>query len=390
MTTTAEPATRVPFRVAVLALGTFAVGTDAFVVAGVLPEISTDLGVGIAQAGQLVTVFAIAYAVLSPILATLTGTWSRRAVLLTALAVFVLGNIATALAPSYAAVLATRVIAAAGASMFTPIAGAAAASLAPESQRARAISLVVLGLTVSTALGVPLGTLLGSVTSWRGTMWFVAALGAAAGVGVALLLPTIPAPPAAGLRERLAPLRNGKITAILLTTVAFFIGIFIVNTYISVIVKPATGDDGALLAVLLFLSGVAGTVGNLVSGGWTDRFGARRVIAVAMVLALVNCLLMPITAETMVGAVPAVLLFGLTAWSVTVPQQHRLIEAAPSATSLVISLNASGGYLGSSLAGVIGAAALEVSPTALPLVAAVFIVIGLAASELAQRIGARS
>ncbi|MER7081185.1 MFS transporter, partial [Saccharopolyspora kobensis] len=180
MTTTAEPATRVPLRVAVLALGTFAVGTDAFVVAGVLPEIAADLDVGIAQAGQLVTVFAIAYAVLSPVLATLTGAWPRRAVLLTALAVFVLGNIATALAPSYATVLATRVLAAAGASMFTPIAGAAAASLAPEGQRARAISLVVLGLTVSTALGVPLGTLLGSVTSWRGTMWFVAALGAAA------------------------------------------------------------------------------------------------------------------------------------------------------------------------------------------------------------------
>ncbi|MDA3648199.1 MFS transporter [Saccharopolyspora indica] len=390
MTTTAEPAARVPLRVAVLALGTFAVGTDAFVVAGVLPEIAADLDVGIAQAGQLVTVFAIAYAVLSPVLATLTGTWPRRAVLLTALAVFVLGNIATALAPSYATVLATRVLAAAGASMFTPIAGAAAASLAPETQRARAISLVVLGLTVSTALGVPLGTLLGSVTSWRGTMWFVAALGAAAGIGVAALLPAIPAPRAASLRERLAPLRDGKITMTLLTTVAFFIGIFIVNTYISAIVEPATGGNSALLAMLLFLSGAAGTAGNLISGGWTDRFGAHRVIAVAIAVALVNCLLLPITAEALVSAVPAVLLFGLTAWSVTVPQQHRLIEAAPSSTSLVISLNASGGYLGSSLAGVIGAAALELSPASLPLVAAVFIVIGLAASELAQRIGAHS
>ncbi|MER7084128.1 MFS transporter, partial [Saccharopolyspora kobensis] len=212
----------------------------------------------------------------------------------------------------------------------------------------------------------------------------------AAAIGVAALLPTIAAPPAAGLRERLAPLRDGKITVVLLTTVAFFIGIFTVNTYISVIVEPATGNNSALLAMLLFLSGAAGTAGNLISGGWTDRFGARRVIAVAMVIALINCLLLPITAETLVSAVPAVLVFGLTAWSVTVPQQHRLIEAAPSATSLVISLNASGGYLGSSLAGLIGAAALELSPTSLPLVAAVFIVIGLAASELAQRIGARS
>ncbi|MER5394430.1 MFS transporter [Saccharopolyspora sp. NPDC002686] len=390
MTTTAEPVARVPFRVAVLALGTFAVGTDAFVVAGVLPEISTDLGIGIAQAGQLVTVFAIAYAVLSPILATLTGTWPRRQVLLTALAVFVLGNVATALAPTYAAVLATRVIAAAGAAMVTPISGAAAAALAPESQRARAISLVTLGLTTSTALGVPLGTLLGSVTTWRGTMWFVAALGAAAGLGIAVLLPTIPAPPPAGLRERLAPLRNAKIVLVLLTTVALFVGIYIVNTYISVIVEPATGGSGALLAVLLFLSGTAGTIGNLVSGGWTDKFGARRVIAVAMVVALANFLLLPFFASTLIGAGIAVVVFGLTAWSVTVPQQHRLIEAAPAATSFVISLNASSTYLAVSLSGALGAAVLELSPTSLPFAAAVFIALGLAASELAQQIGARS
>ncbi|MEU5850598.1 MFS transporter [Saccharopolyspora shandongensis] len=390
MTKTAEPTTgRVPLRVAVLALGTFAVGTDSFVVAGVLPEISADLQVSIAEAGQLVTVFAIAYAVLSPVMATLTGNWPRRRVLLTALAVFAVGNIATALAPTYGAVLATRVLAAAGASMFTPIAGATAAALAPEDQRARAISLVTLGLTTSTALGVPIGTLLGTVATWRGTMWLVAGLGIAAGIGVALLLPPVPTPPAASLRERLSPLGNGKVVAILLTTVAVFTGIFVVNTYVSVVVGAATGGSGMLLAVLLFLSGCAGTVGNLVAGGWTDRIGPRRVIAAALVVSALNFAVMPWSAATFAGAVGAIVVFGLTSWSITVPQQHRLIAAAPASTPFVISLNASGGYLGTSLAGVIGAAALPLSPAALPWVAAAFVVAGLAMSEYANRIGAR-
>ncbi|TDD33531.1 MFS transporter [Saccharopolyspora elongata] len=372
-----------------LALGTFAVGTDAFVVAGVLPEISADLQVSIAEAGQLVTVFAIAYAVLAPVMATLTGNWPRRRVLLAALAVFAVGNIATALAPAYGAVLATRVLAAAGASMFTPIAGATAAALAPEDQRARAISLVTLGLTAATALGVPIGTLLGTVATWRGTMWLVAALGVAAGIGVALLLPPVPAPPAAGLRERLSPLGNGKVVAILLTTVVAFIGIFVVNTYVSVIVGAATGGSGMLLAVLLFLSGCAGTVGNLVAGGWADRIGPRRVIAAAMAVSALNFAVMPWSTATFAGAVIAIVVFGLTSWSITVPQQHRLIAAAPAAASFVISLNASGGYLAASLAGVIGAAALPFSPAALPWVAAVFVVAGLAMSEYANAVGAR-
>jgi predicted MFS family arabinose efflux permease len=391
LTTTAEHATtgRVPLRVAALALGTFAVGTDAFVVAGVLPQISADLRVGIGEAGQLVTVFSIAYAVLSPVLATLTGNWPRRRVLLAALAVFAVGNVATALAPTYGAVLATRVVAAAGASMFTPVAGATAAALAPAEQRARAISLVTLGLTTSTALGVPIGTLLGEVATWRGTMWLVAALGVAAGLGVALLLPPVPAPPAAGLRDRLSPLGNGRIVAILLTTIALFVGIYVVNTYISVIVGAATGGSGPMLAVLLFLSGCAGTVGNLVTGGWTDRFGARRVIGAAMAIGSVNFVVMPWSTSTFAGAAVAVVIFGLTAWSVTVPQQHRLIETAPSAASFVVSLNASGTYLAVSLAGVVGAATLEFSPTALPFVAAAFIVVGLVLSEFAHRIGAR-
>ncbi|SPL98143.1 MFS transporter, DHA1 family [[Actinomadura] parvosata subsp. kistnae] len=146
---------------AVLAFGTFAVGTDGFVVAGILPEIARSLDVSVAAAGQLVTVFSIAYAVLAPVLATLTAGWSRRVVLPAGLALFAVGNVITALAPSYALVLVSRAVAAGGASLYAATASATAAAIAGDERRGRAIAIVMLGLTSSLALGAPLGTAVG-------------------------------------------------------------------------------------------------------------------------------------------------------------------------------------------------------------------------------------
>src|SRR5262245_10456794 len=143
----------------VLAFGTFAVGTDAFVVTGFLPAMASTLHVSPQAAGQSVTVFAVAYAVLSPILATLTARVPRRVLLVCALAGLGLANIGSALAPSYGVLVATRVLAAVGAASYTPNAGAAAAALVGPAQRARALAIVLGGLTAATAVGVPLGNL---------------------------------------------------------------------------------------------------------------------------------------------------------------------------------------------------------------------------------------
>ncbi|NUS87481.1 MAG: MFS transporter, partial [Streptomyces sp.] len=181
-------------RLLLLALGTFAVGTDSMVMAGILGLISRDLDVSVPTAGQMVTVFALAYALLAPVLATLTARWPRRQLLLTALTVFTAANALSALAPTYPLLLATRVLAAAGAALYTPTANAVATSLVPPERRGRALATVLGGMTVATALGVPLGTWIGR-TDWRLTMWLVVALGAAALAGQALLLRELPGVP---------------------------------------------------------------------------------------------------------------------------------------------------------------------------------------------------
>ena len=172
-----------------LAFGTFAVGTDAFVVAGVLPSISSTLAVSTASAGQLVTVFSLAYAIAALILGALTANWPRRTALIVALSIFALGNAVTAMAPGFTLVLLSRVIAAAGAGLFTATASATAAALSGPLNRGRAIALVMLGLTSSLILGAPLGTAVSNGSNWRMTMWLVTALGVLAGVVIAIRLP---------------------------------------------------------------------------------------------------------------------------------------------------------------------------------------------------------
>jgi len=149
----------VPPALRLLAIGTFTIGTDAFVVAGILPELATDLDVSVAAAGQLVTAYSLAYAVLAPLGASLTGPLCRRTVLVGALAAFAAGNAVSAAADQYAVLLGGRVLAATGAASFTPQASAVAFALVPERLRARALSVIVGGFTVATVLGIPISTL---------------------------------------------------------------------------------------------------------------------------------------------------------------------------------------------------------------------------------------
>lgn len=345
-------------RLHILAAGMFAIGTDSFVVAGILPQVAASLGVPIALAGQMVTLYALSYALLSPTVAALLAHWPRKRLLLTGMLVFVAGNAMTALAPDIGWVLASRVLAGLGAAMFSPTATATAASLVTPERRAAALAIVVAGLSSATALGAPLGTLIGGLGDWRATMWFVSALGVLAGLAVWITLPDIAPPPAATLRQRLAPLGDSRITLTLLTTLAAYAGAFSVYTYIGVVFDRATAGNPGLLAVLLMVWGVAAFFGNLIAGKLTDRFGNRRIIHAALLLGALNFALMPWTSADSWTALPAAVLWALCGWGLVVPQQHRLISLAPAAAPLLMGLNSAALYIGVSAAGVLGAAGI--------------------------------
>ncbi|MEV6739194.1 MFS transporter [Streptomyces sp. NPDC051104] len=345
-------------RLLLLALGTFAVGTDGMVMAGILPLIARDLDVSLSVAGQVVTVFALSYGILAPVLATATAKWPRRRVLLTALAVFTLANSLTALAPSYGVLLATRVLAAVGAALYTPTANAVAAAVVPPERRGRAIAVVTGGLTVATALGVPLGTWIGR-TEWRLTMWLVTGLGAAAFTGLALLLRELPYPTAVlSLRDRITPLGNPRVLGAALTTFLVFLAFQTTYIYYALATRPATGGDQDRLTLLLLVSGIAAVGGSQLGGRLVDRWGPRTVILSACAAYMVLAATQPWTLRTMSTALPASVLTPLIGWSITVALIARLASLDPANVPVLVSLNSSALYLGMAAAGGTGSLAI--------------------------------
>jgi predicted MFS family arabinose efflux permease len=347
-------------RLLVLAIGMFALGTDSYVVAGVLPEISRAFDVSIGAAGQMTTVYSVAFALLSPTIAAIAASVPRKSLLLAGAAIFVLANLATAVAPSFEVALLARAFAGLGAAMFSPTATGSAAMLVPAERRGFALSVVVAGLTLSTALGSPTGAVIGGLGDWRWTMAFVAALGIVAGLGVWVFLTDVPLSTAVSLSKRLAPLADARVGLTLATTFLGLTGIFTVYTYFAVAFDRAIGGNAVMLGVLLVLWGAAGTFANLASGRLIDRIGSRKVILTMLTVLAIDSALMPWTSRELWTAVPAIVVWGAAGWGLLVPQQHRLVGLAPSIAPVLLGLNTAGSFFGISAAGVVGAAGIQI------------------------------
>jgi predicted MFS family arabinose efflux permease len=367
-------------RVLPLGAGTFAVGTGLLAIQGVLPAIAADLGVSTVEAGQLVTAFAIVYALGAPLLAVAAVRVPPRPLLIGALLIFALANVGGALAPTLPVLLATRVLAALASALFTPNATATGASLVPDDRRGRAIALVYGGLSVATVLGVPAGTLLGGVAGWRATFWFVALLAVLSAAWLAAAMPNAPRPAPAGVDLLLAVARRPGVARTVAVTTVLMTGQFVAFTFIAPLVERAAGAPGpATVAGALFLFGVAAVGGNAVGGIATDRVGAHTTVAVslagfALALAGLAAAIQGGGAEWAIfaGAI-ALAVWGVAGYAFVPAQQRRLLRAAPDAGGVVLSLNASALNAGIALGGALGGAVLGgAGLAALPLVGAAF------------------
>lgn len=344
-------------RLVPLALATFAVGTDGYVIAGLLPSIASDLEVSTPAAGQLVTVFALVLAVSATVMGALTSGLDRRSALLIALGVFVAGNVVTALGTGYEMVMIARVVTAIGAGTITSAASSTAAAIAPPERRGRALAFVLGGLTLSTAVGLPLGTLIGR-TDWHITLWAVAGIGLAAAVGIAAGLPKVTLP-AASLTDRLRPLKQGSVLGILAVTTLVLLGTYTLYTYIAPALREATGGSETLLTLVLLAWGVGVLAGNILAGRLADRHDPAHVLTGSLAIAALALALSPVATSALAPALVWAAVWGVTVGCIVVPQQHRLIALSPTATPVVLGLNSSAIYVGIALGGGFGGLAQE-------------------------------
>ncbi|HEY3502850.1 MAG TPA: MFS transporter [Actinocatenispora sp.] len=344
-------------RLVVLAIGTFVLGVDGFVLPGLLAPIADDLSVSVAAAGQLTTAFAVAYAIGSPIISTVTGRLDRRVVIGAGMVVFLVGMVLQAVGPTYPTVLAGRIVAALGAAGFQANAYAVAGLLSPPERRARSFAVIGAGASLASVLGVPFGLLIGQWLGWRGTMWTIVAL-----AGIAAVLAWVAVPPVhlpvTSLRSRVAVLRDTRMLLLLMVSAFVLVPLYLVAAYAAPVVGVSRSGAGAVLVALLVF-GVGFFAGNRLVGRVADRFGPLRTLTVALAATAAVTAGLGAVQHWYVAAL--VMLFGLGAVGsfLFIPQQNRVYNAGGDVAAVALGLNGSMIYVGSALGAILGGVVLS-------------------------------
>lgn len=351
---------------ALLSFGNFVIGMGAFVVIGIVSPIAADLGSSKAAVGVVLTVYALAYAVASPIAVAVTGRMARRNLLIGALALFLAGTVASALAQSLWLLSASRVLVALGAALFTPVAAGVAVTLSLPEARGKALATVFGGLTLAQVIGVPAGAWLAYRFGWEAAFWAVAALAVTGIVTLALAMPRDIRFQPTNLAAIAATLRDGQVLFAAAFTATFMAAIYTVFTFFGPLIEASIGSNAELRSFYLVLFGLGAVAGNYAGGFLNDRIGSTRTL---VILCLGQAILMPLFSIIPWSAALFAILVGVWSsfgWSFMAPQQARLVALAPQAQALVLALNAAllyggiaiGSGLSSAMLGIYGLAGL--------------------------------
>lgn len=356
-----------------LFIATIAVVTAGLIVAGLLPQIAADLGVDIPTAGLLNTGYSLGIAILSPILALMTGGLPRRPLLIAMLAVFVVGNALSAVSTGYLMLLGSRLLVACCHGLVFGLATVMATRLAPEGRKTSAVSLVVAGGTIASVAGMPLGTAIGNAYGWRASFWVLAAAGIVAAIAVSLLIPSVGrqaekrAGNATEIREATRPIVLGWYAVFC----SFMLAVTVLYTYLVPLLTEVSGVPLAMVPWVLFGMGFTGFFGNLVGGRLADTRPAATMISILAALSVIY-LIMSLVVPSAWGMTIALWAAWLVGFGLPAPLRSRVIKEAGEAPTFASMMTTTAGNFGSAGGATIGAAALAAGwgYAALPLISA--------------------
>jgi DHA1 family inner membrane transport protein len=378
---------RTPPALYALAVGAFGIGTTEFVIMGLLQQVSADLGVSIATAGLLISGYAIGVFAGAPTITLATRRLPRKAVLLGLMAIFTLGNLACALATSYAALMAARVLTSLAHGTFFGVGAVVATSLVPEQRKASAIATMFNGLALATLIGVPASAWLGLHFDWHAAFWSVTAIGVLAMLALAVLVPPTQGEAApAMLRTELRAIAGAPVLLGLATTVFGFAGVFVVYTYIEPLLTRVAGFGDAMVSPVLLVFGVGMAIGNPLGGRLADRRLSSALLGTLAALAAV-LVAFGFAQHARWSVVLCTGLLGLAMFATVAPLQLWILRQAGAAPSLASSLNIGAFNLANALGAWLGSAAIArgAGLTALPWLAALVTAAGIALAAYALR-----
>jgi MFS transporter, DHA1 family, inner membrane transport protein len=357
-----------------LMLASFAIGTGEFVIVGLVPSLAADLRVSVPTTGLLISGYALSVAFGSPFVATLLSSAPRRRALLILMLLFIVGDVACAIASGFGLIMSARVLTALAHGAFFGIASVVVADLAAPEKRAQSVALLFTGLTVANVVGVPLGTWVGQEAGWRVTFALVAIIAAAALAAMVAWMPRQLGNGSAGVRRELAALQNLGIWMAMLVSTLSSAALFTVLTFLTPLLEHETRLTPHAAAVTLFLFGAGLTAGGLVGGRLADR-NALNAIVMLLFADAAALIFFGFVIRSRFLALIAIYTWGMTAFALVPPLQHRVVVEGRDAPNLASTLNQSAFNLGDALGAALGAVVLAHTPgyAALPWVGAAVI-----------------
>ncbi|OBY82133.1 MFS transporter [Delftia sp. JD2] len=333
-----EPAARRPWlAVSAVGLATFSVVTTEMLPVGLLTSIAGSLGTSMGRAGLMLSLPALLAALFAPLVVMAAGGMDRRRILCGLLALLVLANLASALAPSLIWLLAARVLVGFCMGGIWAIAGGLAARLVPQASMGLATSIIFGGVAAASVLGVPLGALIGDFAGWR---W---AFGGMAGFSALVLalhvavLPALPATGSASLRQFSHQLANRRLQAGLALTLLLVAGHFMSFTFVRPLLLTVSGFDAQWMSALLLAYGITGIAGNFLAGIIAARRTVPSLAAIAMGLLLAPVLFLSV-GDSPTGGGAVLLVWGLAYGGVSVGLMTWMMQAAPRAVEIATAL----------------------------------------------------
>ncbi len=348
-----------PLALLALTLSAFAIGTTEFVIVGLVPTIAADLGVSLPSAGLLISLYALGVAIGAPVLTALTGRWNRKSVLLTLIALFVIGNLLAWQAPSYETLVIARILTGLAHGVFFSIGSTIATSLVTKDKEASAIAIMFTGLTVALVTGVPLGTWIGQELGWRATFLIVSILGLVALIGSSILVPSnLKQPMPAKLSEQLNVLTQPRLLLVYAMTAVGYGGTFVAFTYLAPILEQVSGFESSSIGLIMLVYGVSVAFGNIWGGKLADKMGPIKALNIIFTALALVLLAFTFTAGNQIGALLTVLIWGAFAFGNVPGLQVYVVQLAekyvPYAVDVASGLNIAAFNVGIAIGSIIG------------------------------------
>ncbi|MEV4126286.1 MFS transporter [Nocardia sp. NPDC049707] len=344
-----------------LMLVVFSLTTGEFVIAGILPAVADGLAVSVPAAGLLVSAYALGMIVGGPVVTVVTARLPRKPLVVGLMAVALVANLGSALAPNYSTVLLARFAAGLVVATFFAVAIATVVSMAEPGREAAAVARVALGMNLGIIGGTPIGTAIGQSFGWRATFVTVAVCVAVALLLVLLFLPMLPAPASRSVRGELRVFADRRVQLAIGLTALGNVGVVTVFTYFTPLLTEVSGFASGAVPALLLVYGAGAVLGNFLGGRLADKALMRSLTGLLVALAGVLALLW-VVAEIQWITVALIFVLGVLAFAIIPGMQIRVVTAAGAAPTLAVAVNASGFQLAAAFAGRIGGWAIDDGP----------------------------